>query len=117
MTPRPADVWPVLTVGLLTNPANGQNAVVAAIANRSILVLGYVLSAPSAVIFKWRSGASTELSGAGLNLAAEGGAVAPFNPFGWFETAEGAALTFNINGDVDVGGHVTYCLVTKTMTI
>lgn len=91
---------------VISESSSGDNEVVAAVASKKIRVLAYVLMANAAVNAKWRS-ASTDTSGL-LYCGANGGAVAPFNPVGWLETAAGEPLNINLSGAVAVGGHVTY---------
>lgn len=86
--------------------AAGDNTVVAAVASKKIRVISYVLVAAGAVTAKWRSG-TTDISGP-LAFAANGGAAPGYNPFGFFETASGAALNLNLSAAVTVGGHITY---------
>lgn len=89
---------------------SGDNTIVAAEAGRKIKLLSYVLVADGAVFVRWKSGASTNLSGR-LSLAANGGAVAPpANPDAgpWLETSAGEALVLNLSGAVEVGGHISY---------
>jgi hypothetical protein len=71
--------------------SSGDNPVVAAVAGRSVRVLGYILSFSAAVNVKWRSG-GTDLSGL---LYAPTPATALTVPAprrgarGWFQTAAG----------------------------
>lgn len=96
----------------LTAASSGQNTVRAAVTGKVIYVVGFVISSPSAVVVKFRSGESTELSGSGLNIPAEGGIVVPPNDTVLFQTAAGAALTINLSGAVSggIGGWV-WCIV------
>jgi hypothetical protein len=82
------------------------NTIVAAVAGEQVRVLSYVLVVTTAVTAKWRSGASTDLTGA-MPFGANGGA-APYNPAGHFITAAGEALTLILGSGVTVGGHLTY---------
>jgi hypothetical protein len=87
---------------------SGDNELVAAVELKRIVVLTYTLVASGAVSVRWKSGASTNLSGA-MAFAANGG-VAPAGDVGCpqFQTAKGAALVLNVSAAVQVSGHVTY---------
>lgn len=89
----------------------GDNQIVAAVTDKKINVLAYVLVAGGAVSVKWRRG-TTDLSGV-LALAANGGLVVPSpgeDGEAWFSTAKNEALQINLGAAVAVGGHVLYYL-------
>ena len=92
--------------------ASGTNTVVAAIANKRIRVLSYVIVAAGDVTVTWQS-ASTAISGP-MALAANGGAApsagqsVPAGLIGQFETNQGEALVVNLGSAISVGGHITY---------
>lgn len=92
--------------------SSGSNTVIAAVTNKRIRVLSYVIVAAGAVSVTWRS-ASTDISGA-MPLAANGGAApsagqaVPAGLIGQFETAQGEALNMNLSAAVLVAGHLTY---------
>lgn len=92
--------------------ASGSNTVVAAVANKRIRVLSYVVIAAGDVTATWQS-ASNALSGP-MALAANGGAApsagqaVPAGLIGQFETNHGEALNMNLSAAVAVGGHLTY---------
>lgn len=92
--------------------ASGSNTVVAAVANKRIRVLSYVIIASGAVTVTWQS-ASTAISGP-MALAANGGAApsagqsVPAGLIGQFETNQGEALVVNLGSAISVGGHITY---------
>jgi hypothetical protein len=80
-----------------------------------VAVLGYVLSWSAAVNAKWKSGASTDLTGLHYGVAAVlvpivAPVVSP-NGRGWFQTALGEALILNLSGAVPIGGEVVYELI------
>lgn len=93
--------------------SSGDNTLVAAAAGKAIRVLNYKLSFGGTVNAKFKSGASTDLTGllygaAAVNVGSEPlrwseGRMAPL-----LETAAGEALVLNLSGAVAVGGHVTY---------
>lgn len=98
--------------------SNGDNTIVAAVSNRRIRVLGFVLTFSAAVNVKWKDGASTDLTGLlyGVGTApipVQAPCVPPVmgcQP-GWFATSQGNALVLNLSGAVAVGGFVLYDLV------
>lgn len=87
--------------------ASGDNTIVAAVSGKRLLVLQYNYMANGTVNTKWKSGASTDLTGLAY-LVANTGKVAPFSPVGWCVTAAGAALVLNLSGNIAVGGEVVY---------
>jgi len=97
--------------------SSGDNTIVAASTGQKIVLLSYVVIAAGDVSIRWKSGASTNLSGA-MALATNGGAapsagpLAPAGVVGLLETASGEALVLNLSAAVAVGGHITYRLVT-----
>ena len=92
--------------------ASGSNTVVAAVANKRIRVLSYVIIAAGDVTVTWQS-ASNNISGP-MALAANGGAApssgqaVPAGLIGQFETNQGEALNVNLSAAITVGGHLTY---------
>jgi hypothetical protein len=97
----------------LAAASNGAQTLLAATAGKKIRVLAFIVTASAAVNVKFQSGAS----GAGGDLTgllycdSKGGAVAPFNPFGWFETNVGEELDINLSAATAVGGCYQYVLV------
>lgn len=89
--------------------SSGDNVVVAAVANNKIRVLRWGLTASGDVNAKWRSN-SADLTGVRslTKYASAGGA---YCPVGVFQTAEGEALSLNLDAAVTVGGEMTYVLV------
>jgi len=104
-------LYPVV-VAQLTAASSGQNTVVTAVAGKAINVIGFVISTPSAVVVKFRTGSSTELTGSGLNLGAEGGIAVPPGDTVLFKTTIAENLTVNLSGSVSggIGGCVWYIL-------
>ena len=103
-------MWKVQNAAIVAS-ASGDNSVVAAVADKKINVLAYVLVAGGAVSVKWRRG-TTDLTGA-LPLAANGGLVVPApgeDGECWFSTAKNEALQINLGAAIAVGGHVLYYL-------
>lgn len=89
--------------------SSGVNVVVAAVAGRRIRVTQMVFIVDGAVTVEVRS-ATTPLSGA-MSFGANGGMVLPFNEQGWYTTAIGEALNFNLGGAVGVRGTIKYDLI------
>ena len=98
--------------------ASGSSTIVAAVANKRIRVLSYVIIAAGAVTVTWRSvdsasGYVTSISGA-MALAANGGVSpaagqsVPAGLIGQFETNQGEELAINLSAAVSVAGHITY---------
>jgi hypothetical protein len=78
--------------------------------NIFVISLQIVVSANLTV--QWESSTGpTNVSGPQA-FAQNGGIVLPANPYGWFRTAaEGDSLNLAITGVGQVGGSVTYCLI------
>jgi hypothetical protein len=99
----------------ITASGSGDNTVVAAVTGKKVRVQRYEISASGAVNAKWKSGASTDLTGL-LYLAAAGDtADADASDSGagddfLFETAAGSALVLNLSAAVAVGGFIDYTL-------
>lgn len=87
----------------------GSNEVVAAVANKRIRVLGYLLTAAGTVQATWKS-ASTSISGP-LCLANGSGVHPDDSGEGLFETAVGEALNLSLDGVIRIGGHLVYRLI------
>jgi hypothetical protein len=97
---------------------SGENTIVAAVPNKRIRVLSYVIIAAGAVTVTWKSVNFSTASLAPISgpmaLAANGGAApsagqsVPAGLIGQFETNQGEALTINLSAAVSVAGHITY---------
>ncbi len=101
---------PVISTKLIISGAtSGDNTVLAAQgAGNSICVHSLFLIAAAAVAVRFESGAAgTALTGV-MSLAANGGFVLPYNPDGWFETADNALLNMELGGAIQVSGALTY---------
>lgn len=88
--------------------ASGDTTEVALVVGKKIRVLAYRFVSAGAVSVRFKSGASTNLTGAMSTGAAGGGGGAAFNPIGHFETASGEALVMNLSAAVQVSGHLCY---------
>lgn len=93
---------------LTANPADsGANTLLAGITGKKIRVLAMQAQAITAVSMNLESG-TTDISGI-IALGATGGVTLPMsNPYGWCETAEGAALNCTLSGAVAVGVTIVY---------
>lgn len=89
--------------------SSGDNTLVAAAgAGNSIRVVSLFLVAITAVTVRFESGAGgTALSGV-MSIGANGGIVLPYNPAGWFETADNTLLNLELGGAVQVSGSLSY---------
>lgn len=88
--------------------AGGGNTIVAGVAGKQIVVVGYVLNGVTAGTAQWLDSGLTDLTGA-MQLAAGGTIVAPYSLDGWFSTGVGLSLGLNLVGGT-VAGHVIYLL-------
>lgn len=87
---------------------SGDNTLVAAVTNKKIRVLSVFLVAAGTVNVRFESGASgTALTGQ-MNLIANTGFVLPYNPHGWFQSAESTLLNLELSGAISVDGALTY---------
>lgn len=86
-----------------------SSAIVAAVANKRIIVLDYTLIAAGTVNVTWQTkpaGAAVALSGA-MPMVANAG-IATTNEHGLIETAVGDALHMLLSAPVQVSGHLSY---------
>lgn len=90
--------------------SSGDNTLLAAVANRRIIVHQLFIVAAGAVNVRFESGAGgTALTGQ-MPLVASSGFVLPFSEAGWFETAAGVLLNLELSGAVGVHGCFKYSL-------
>lgn len=90
--------------------SSGDNTIVAAQASNKIKVVSYAFVCSGVVSAKWKSGASTDRSGA-MAFDANGGiGLAGTTDAHLLETAVNEALVLNLSGAVQVSGHVSYFL-------
>ncbi len=88
--------------------SSGDNTIVAAVTGKIIRVYQLVVVSAGTVTTRWESGASgTALTGQ-MSLVANSGYAPPFNPFGHFETAEGALLNLELSAAESVDGWLLY---------
>lgn len=93
--------------------SSGNNEVVAAVANKRIVVVSYLIGGHGSADVKWVSGSSTDLSGlvklsSGTIVSTSYGAMTPIGLVGLFATNTGEALNINLSSAITVGGHITY---------
>jgi hypothetical protein len=87
---------------------NGDNTLVAAVADKKIRVLACFLVAAGAVTARFEDGAGgTALTGQ-MNLTTNSGFTLPFSPVGWFETGVNTLLNLELSGAVSVDGCLVY---------
>lgn len=90
--------------------SSGDNTLLAAITGKKIRVVGGVLMAAGAVNAKFKSGASTDLTGLLRFDAAGSGVALPEMMAGLAETAAGEALVLNLSAATAVSGMLV-CVV------
>lgn len=95
--------------GIIDAASSGDNTLQAAAgAGIKIRVTSAFLVATGAVNVRFESGAGgTALTGQ-MNLVANSGFTLPFNPDGWFETADNTLLNLELSAAVSVDGCFTY---------
>lgn len=86
-----------------TEATAATHTLVAGVTGKKIRVLGFYVTAASAVNVQFKS-ASTNIA---ANLAIEG-AMSSYCPHGWFETAAGEALSFALSAAVSTSVQVVY---------
>ena len=88
--------------------SSGDNTLVAAVTDRKIVVLSLFLVGAGDVLVRFESGAGgTALTGQ-MDVTANSGFTLGFNPVGWFETASGALLNMELDGNVSCDGCLVY---------
>ena len=90
--------------------SSGANTLLAGITGKKIRVLAMQAQAITAVSMNLESG-TTDISGV-IALGATAGVTLPMSdPYGWCETAEGAALNCTLSSGVAVGITIVYAEV------
>jgi hypothetical protein len=89
--------------------SSGDNTIQAAAgAGVKIRVLSAFLVSAGTVTTRFESGAAgTALTGQ-MNLVANSGFTLPYNPAGWFETADNTLLNLELSAAISVDGCITY---------
>jgi len=85
-----------------------DNTLVAAVSGKKIRVLQMHYGPASSTAIKFKSGASTDLTGAITTATPQ---TLPFSPVGWYETAAGEAFVMNLGGAVQTSGSLVYILI------
>jgi len=103
------DATSVPKYAIIDAASSGDNTIQAAAgAGIKIRVLSLFVVASAAVTVRFESAAGgTALTGQ-MQLAANGGFVLPYNPNGWFETADNALLNLELSGAISVDGGLQY---------
>jgi len=103
------DATSVVKYGVINVASSGNNTIQAAAgAGIKIKVLALMVMAGGTVTVRVESGADgTALTGE-QELTAQTGFVLPYNPEGWFETADNVLLNLELSGAVNVDGVFTY---------
>ena len=86
----------------------GDNTIVAAVAGKKIRLLSIFLITSSNLAIAFESGASGVALTGDMELSRKTPFVLPFNPEGWFETAEGALLNLELGGATAMAGCLSY---------
>jgi hypothetical protein len=87
----------------------GDNTLVAGVADRRIVVLSYSLVASQAVTATFESEDGTVIGGP-CAFSGNGGISVPECSHGLFAAKTGEALVLDLNGAVQVGGHLVYAV-------
>lgn len=90
--------------------SSGNNTAIAAVPGKRIVLLQGDLMAAGQVTITLQSSGGAVLDGP-FTPAANGGKIYPESSYGHFSTAIGEGLVINLNGAVQVGGHLVYALV------
>lgn len=103
------DATSAVKYGIIDAASSGDNTLQAAAgAGVKIRVLSVMMVSAGTVTVRFESGAAgTALTGQ-MNLVANSGFTLPYNPAGWFETADNTLLNLELSGAVSVDGCFTY---------
>jgi len=103
------DATSIVKFGVIDAASSGDNTLQAAAgAGIKIRVLSVIMVSAGTVTARFESGAAgTALTGQ-MNLVANSGFTLPYNPAGWFETADNTLLNLELSGAISVDGCFTY---------
>jgi hypothetical protein len=103
------DATSVVKFGVINVAGSGDNTLQSAAgAGIKIRVLSVMMVSAGTVTARFESGAAgTALTGQ-MNLVANSGFTLPYNPAGWFETADNVLLNLELSGAISVDGCFTY---------
>ena len=93
----------------ISTSSSGDTTVVPAVTGRQIRVIKLSFVCAANVTVTWKSSVAGAITGPEA-YAANGG-IADYCPEGIMQTAQGEGLVINLNGNVSVGGKLTYVLV------
>lgn len=94
----------------ISSASNGDNTVISAVTNKSIVPIFIILMAAATVNVKFQDGASgTDLTGL-MPLIANVGFSSGYSPVGHFQTSSGNLLNLNLSGAQQVSGWIVYIL-------
>lgn len=97
---------PTRKYALIDANSSGNTQVVAAVSGKRIRVVAYAVVSSGTVNVRFRSGSTTNLTGA-MRLVEAGGVAHAFEG-GLFQTDVGEALNINLSANTQVGGYVVY---------
>lgn len=93
---------------IINASTSGNNTLVAAVSGKKIRVLSYIIVLGAATTIRFESSADgTALTGQ-MEIAANSGIGASFNPLGHFETVAGELLNLELSGANNADGHLSY---------
>jgi hypothetical protein len=87
---------------------NGDNELVALVANKKIRVISLFMTVLTAGTVRFESGTSDGFLTGAIHLAVGTPLVLPYNPVGWFETVSGQSLNMILPGTLAASGMLTY---------
>ncbi len=93
---------------VIEDAVNGDNEIVAAVADARIRVVAIHLQAAGTTTVRFEDGAGGAVISGRTSQVDTTGYVKDFNPAGWFETSVNTALSMELNAGVTVGGDGTY---------
>lgn len=99
----------VVKRAVIDGATSGDNTLVSAVTGKKIRVLAcFAMMTGTAVTIRFESAAGgTALTGQ-MQPTQGGGFVLPYNPVGWFETAEAELLNMELSGAQSVDGVLVY---------
>ena len=108
VVPRPKMIAPRNMLRIGTNTSGNNTIQASAGVGVKIRVLSVFLVSSGTVNVRFESGANgTALTGQ-MNLVANSGFTLPYNPAGWFETADNTLLNLELSAATSVDGCISY---------
>lgn len=102
------DVSSTVKYATIDIATSGDNTIVSGVSSKSIKVLSYIFGGATATTVRFKSAASTDLSGAMQVVVTSGVVWSAQSPVGLFVTNVGEALVINLSGSNQISGHLTY---------